>query len=133
MSCSEQKSAALSGIDWMISYVSWKSRDLPSGGNRFSILAELTDAFCFDEFAKRVSSLRSVKNFLGGRIRRDLAHWSPRWVYNCGEGRGILCSRHKGESLSEICNELPEGVSFQARFFAEERKILFTFSHKITI
>ena len=131
MSSSDLKHADISGIDWMISYISWRSRMLPSGGNHFSIVAQVADTFDFDKFSEKVFSLKHIKSFLSGRIKRQFPCWIPRWYYSHSAENGIVCRLVSEDREPELNNELPPGTSVEIVYFLQKKKLLCTFSHAV--
>ena len=121
----------ISGIDWMISFIGWRSRNLPSGGNQFSIVAEVTDSFCYDRFREKIAAMVHVKSFLSGRIKRKFPDWRPHWYFSKNDGAGMICRKSNSGEIFEITNKLAKGVSLQIIYFEQERKLLFTFSHSV--
>ena len=121
MSSAKHSFADISGIDWMISFIRWKSRILPSGGNNFSIIADVSDVFDYKKFEKKFHSLENTKTFLSGTIRRKFPDWTPRWYYGSGKGEGMVCEADKSSLEIEITGFLPKGVSLKAVFFEKKK------------
>ena len=83
-----QKPILVSGIDWMISYVHWRSRSIPERDNFFCIFLEVSDdLFGRMEYLCRKEALpEHVSALLGGELCRQKLRWLPVWKKNnlCG-------------------------------------------------
>ena len=131
MNYSDTGKVKISGIDWMISYIGWRSRSCPLQRNNFSVAVNVSDFFCFEEFSKKIASLKKIKKFLSGSVKRVLPDWEPYWYYKSGEGEGIICEKNTSDTESEISNELPVGVSLKIVYFEKSKQIVFTFRHSV--
>jgi len=130
MSRSEYSSVGISGMDWMISYVRWRSRRLPARGNNFSVVVEVAESFGFDVLAEKVRRMENTRRFLAGGVARRMPRWIPAWYYGEGDGAGIVC-RSVAPGEAENADELPRGAAVRILFFAEARRLRFTFSHAV--
>ena len=131
MSVSENMFCDISGMDWMISYIGWKSRSLPSRSNHFSVIAQVTDSFRFPDLEEKISRLKKLRAFLAGSVKRRFPVWIPRWYWGENFGPGILCESVSSEEEGAIRNFLPQGVAVKIRFFPRQKKLSFTFSHAV--
>lgn len=120
----------ISGIDWMISYIGWRSRNCPSQNN-FSVILNVADFFCFEKLCQKITSLKETKIFLSGTIKRVLPVWEPHWYYKKGEGAGIICNKNTSDMDIEISNELPQGCALKIVYFEKSKQIVFTFCHSV--
>lgn len=131
MSSVKQHRADISGIDWMISFIRWKSRSLPSGGNNFTVIAHVSDAFDFESFEKRFQARKKMKSFLSGRVKRKFPDWTPRWYWGKDQGEGMICAADRESTAVEVTNVLPRGTALEVLYVEKAKQLLFTFSHAV--
>ena len=131
MNFEEKISVDISGMDWMINYVRWASRRLPSGGNNFSVIADIAEGFSCEALAEKVTSFEKLGAFLSGSIKRKLPDWRPHWYCNKNVKTGIILEFDRESAEIVIKNELSEGVSVKIIYFELQKKLLFTFSHAV--
>lgn len=121
----------ITGIDWMISYIGWRSRNLPLQKNNFSVAVDVPASFCFEKLCSHVASLKELKTFLSGSVKRLLPCWEPFWYWQKNGGEGIICEKNISGTELEITNMLPRGTALKIVYFEKAGVILFTFCHAV--